>query len=170
MTILEKRTINLLLVKSLICVVIPAHNEGNVIYNTVNDLFTKQNYPHDLFDVYVICHNCTDNTKQEALRAGAKVIEENNDDPKTHIVSYALKTGYSEILKTGIDYDFVIRLDADNHINDEFFNLMNDAFNNISRMLKKDAYMFLYFHDSSLTVWNDLIKIFDKNDLIFQTS
>lgn len=126
---LPKKTYKKSEIKNKICVVIPAHNEGNVIYNTVNDLFTKQNYPHDLFDVYVICHNCTDNTKQEALRAGAKVIEENNDDPKTHIVSYALKTGYSEILKTGIDYDFVIRLDADNHINDEFFNLMNDAFN-----------------------------------------
>ena len=73
--------------KNRICVVIPAHNEGDVIYNTVNDLFTKQNYSHDLFDVYVICHNCTDNTKEEALRAGALVIEESNPDPKTHIVS-----------------------------------------------------------------------------------
>lgn len=115
--------------KNRICVVIPAHNEGDVIYNTVNDLFTKQNYSHDLFDVYVICHNCTDNTKEEALRAGALVIEESNPDPKTHIVSYALKTGFSYILNTGIEYDFFIRLDADNHINDEFFNLMNDAYN-----------------------------------------
>ena len=52
----------------------------------------------------------------------------------------------------------------------DYLTLMNDAFKNVSRMLKNDSYMFLYFHDSSLTVWNDLIKIFDKNDLIFKTS
>ncbi len=126
---LPKKTFKKSEKKNKICVVIPAHNEGDVIYNTVNDLFTKQNYPHDLFDVYVICHNCTDNTKEEALKAGAKVIEESNPNPKTHIVSYALKTGFSYILNTGVEYDFFIRLDADNHVNDEFFNLMNDAYN-----------------------------------------
>ena len=52
--------------KSKICVVIPAHNEADVIYNTVKDLIDKQTYPREMFDVYVVAHNCTDNTKEEA--------------------------------------------------------------------------------------------------------
>ena len=54
-------------------------------------------------------------------------FELNDPDPKHRIASYALKHGYEQILATGIDYDFSIRLDADNHINDEFFDLMNDS-------------------------------------------
>ena len=115
--------------KNKICVLIPAHNEEDVIYTTVKRLFDLQNYPKELFDVYVVAHNCNDNTAKYAKQAGAKVFVLNDPNPKHHIASYALKYGYEEILKTGIDYKFSIRLDADNQINDEFFNLMNDAYN-----------------------------------------
>ncbi len=115
--------------KNKMCVLIPAHNEADVIYDTVKRLFDKQTYPKDMFDVYVVAHNCNDNTAELARKAGAIVFELNDPDPKHHIASYALKHGYEQILATGIDYKFSIRLDADNHINDEFFDLMNDAFN-----------------------------------------
>lgn len=80
---------------------------------------------------------------------------------------------YQAFLENDIDYDSeIVITNAKNRKKDynDYLKLMNDAFKNISRMLKKDSYMFLYFHDSSLTVWNDLIKIFDRNDLIFKTS
>ena len=115
--------------KNKICVLIPAHNEEDVIYTTVKRLFDLQNYPKELFDVYVVAHNCNDNTAKYAEKAGAKVFVLNDPNPKHHIASYALKYGYEQILKTNIDYKFSIRLDADNQINDEFFNLMNDAYN-----------------------------------------
>ncbi|MDE6273619.1 MAG: glycosyltransferase family 2 protein, partial [Clostridiales bacterium] len=111
-----------------ICVVIPAHNEEDVIYDTVKLLFDKQTYPRELFDVYVVAHNCDDKTAERARCAGATVFELNDPDPSHRRVSYALKHIYDKILETGIEYDFSIRLDADNHINDEFFSLMNDAY------------------------------------------
>lgn len=114
--------------KHRICVVIPAHNEEDVIYNTVKSLFDRQTYPKELFDVYVVAHNCTDDTAERARAAGAIVLVCDDPDPSHHIVSYALKHAYEHILATGIEYDFSIRLDADNHVNDEFFALMNDAF------------------------------------------
>ena len=114
--------------KHKICVIIPAHNEADVIGGTVRSLIENQTYPRELYDIYVIAHNCTDDTAQKAREAGATVFVLDDPDPKHHIVSYALKHGYDEILKSGIDYDFSIRLDADNHVNDEFFSLMNDAF------------------------------------------
>ena len=122
--------------KSKICVVIPAHNEADVIYNTVKDLIDKQTYPREMFDVYVVAHNCTDNTKEEAEKAGAVVFELNDEDPSKHIVAYALKHAYEEIIKTGIHYDFSIRFDADNHCNDEFLSLMNDAYNSGVRIAR----------------------------------
>lgn len=80
---------------------------------------------------------------------------------------------YQAFLENDIDYDNeIIITNAKNRKKDydNYLYLMNEAFKNISRVLKQNSYMFLYFHDSSLTVWNDLIKIFNKNDLIFQTS
>lgn len=80
---------------------------------------------------------------------------------------------YQAFLENEIDYDSeIVITNAKNRKKDyaDYLCLMNEAFQNISRMLKKDSYMFLYFHDSSLSVWNDLIKIFDRNNLIFKTS
>ncbi len=114
--------------KHKLCVIIPAHDEEDVIGETVRRLFERQTYPKELFDVYVVAHNCTDRTAEVARAAGATVFELNDPDPRHHIVSYALKHGYERILETGIDYAFSIRLDADNHVNDEFFSLMNDAY------------------------------------------
>ena len=114
--------------KHRICVLICAHNEEDVIGGTVRRLFERQKYPKELFDVYVVAHNCSDRTAELAKRAGATVFVLDDPDASRHIVSYALKHGYEQILATGIPYDFSIRLDADNHVNDEFFSLMNDAF------------------------------------------
>ena len=115
--------------KNRICVLIPAHNEADVIYDTVKRLFDRQNYPLDMFDVYVVAHNCTDNTAEKAKQAGATVFVLDDPDPSHRIASYALKHGFEQILATEIPYDFAIRFDADNHCNDDFFTLMNDAFN-----------------------------------------
>lgn len=110
---------------------IPAHNEEDVIYDTVKDLFDNQDYPIELFDVYVIADNCTDKTAELARKAGANVLIHTDPDPKHHMVGYALEYGFKELLKIDIEkhYDYLIRLDADNHINKDFFRLMNDAYN-----------------------------------------
>ena len=77
-----------------IAVVIPAHNEADVIYDTVRLVIEKQKYPREMFDVYVIADNCTDNTAELARQAGArKVFEHFDENPKHHMVGYALKYG-----------------------------------------------------------------------------
>ena len=114
-----------------IAVMIPAHNEEDVIYDTVKDLFDNQDYPHEMFDVFVIADNCTDKTKELAEKAGARVFVHTDPDPKHHMVGYALEYGFQELLKLDQEkpYDYLIRLDADNHVNRQFFKLMNDAYN-----------------------------------------
>ena len=54
--------------------IIPAHNEEAVVGNLIDSL-KKQNYDKDLYDIYVIADNCTDNTAKIAREAGAIVYE-----------------------------------------------------------------------------------------------
>lgn len=46
-----------------------------------------------------------------------------------------------------------------------YFDMMNSAFRNISRALKIDKYMCMYFHDSNLDVWDNIIDIMTNNNL-----
>ena len=51
----------------------------------------------------------------------------------------------------------------------EYFSLMKIAFKNISRILKPNGYICLYFHDSDLKVWYHLIETFENAGLSFET-
>ena len=52
--------------------IVAAHNEEAVIAQIIESLF-KLNYPQDLFDVFVIADNCSDNTAAIASNLGANV-------------------------------------------------------------------------------------------------
>ncbi len=106
---LPKKTFPVSEKKGQICIFIPAHNEGDVIYDTVKRLYELQKYPKELFDVYVVAHNCSDDTAEKAREAGATVFVLDDPDTSRHIASYALKYGYEQILASGEEYDFVIR-------------------------------------------------------------
>src|SRR5699024_9056591 len=116
--------------KGRIAYLIPAHNEADVIYGTVKDLLEGQDYPREKFDVFVVAHNCTDDTAELAEKAGAKVLVLNDPDPAHRMALYPLKHGVQHLIGlTGEEaYDFIVHLDADNRINPEFSSLMNDAY------------------------------------------
>ena len=54
--------------------IVPAHNEEAVVGNLIESL-KNQNYDKELYDIYVIADNCTDNTAKIAKEAGAIVYE-----------------------------------------------------------------------------------------------
>ena len=55
-------------------VLIAACNEELVVGPLINSLL-MQNYPSQLYDIYVIPNNCSDNTALAAQRFGANVLE-----------------------------------------------------------------------------------------------
>ncbi len=116
-------------------IIIPARNEEEVIGDTVRKLF-EQNYPRELYDVFVVAHNCTDKTAERAKEAGAIVFCCNDDDPKHRRVSYALQYGFRKILAEYDNYEAFIRFDADNLMNDDFIARMNDAFDSGVKIAK----------------------------------
>ena len=58
-----------------IAAVIPARNEVAVIGKLVESLLA-QDYPRELFDIYVLPNNCRDETERAALRAGARILRD----------------------------------------------------------------------------------------------
>lgn len=102
--------------------IIPAHNEENVIEELIESL-KKQDYPKDLYDIYVIADNCTDSTARIAKKAGAIVYERFDPDKKTK--GYALNWFLQKKIKEDAPYDAFCVFDADNIVDKDFIKNMN---------------------------------------------
>ena len=102
-------------------VVIPAHNERVVIGNLV-DCCLAMDYPHELFDVFVIADNCTDDTAAVSEQHGAQVIERTN--MRRRGKGFALADAFHRLLAAR-SYDAVVVFDADNLVAPNFLQVMN---------------------------------------------
>ncbi len=102
--------------------IIPAHNEATVVANLIESL-KNQDYPKDLYDIYVIADNCTDNTAEVARNAGAIVYERFDETKKTK--GFALQWFLAQKIKENAPYDALCVFDADNIADKNFLKAMN---------------------------------------------
>jgi cellulose synthase/poly-beta-1,6-N-acetylglucosamine synthase-like glycosyltransferase len=102
-------------------IVIPAHNEVNVIKATVNRLLAID-YPVHLFSVHILADHCSDNTAEVARQAGA-VVHERNEGPRTG-KGAALSWLFQKTLQTE-PCDAVVIFDADTRVDPEFLRVMD---------------------------------------------
>lgn len=102
--------------------IIPAHNEEAVVGNLVESLI-NQDYDKELYDIYVIADNCTDNTAKIAKEAGAIVYERFDEAHKTK--GYALNWFLKQKIEENADYDAFFIFDADNIVDKNFTKNMN---------------------------------------------
>lgn len=107
--------------KTKFAVLIAARNEAKVIGNLI-DTLKKQNYPEDLYKVYVIPNNCTDNTAEVAEKAGAIVLP---CEIPVKTKGEVLKDVFAKFEKEDVDA-FAI-FDADNIVDPNFLKEMNNA-------------------------------------------
>lgn len=128
-------------------VLISARNEEPVIADLLRSL-SKQDYPKELFDIYVIADNCTDKTADIARDCGANVLVRNN---KRKIgKGYALNWGLHRIWEKFDDevedtpdkrgswmrgaekcpYEAYFVFDADNVLCSDYISEMNKTFDN----------------------------------------
>ena len=108
-------------------ILIAARNEEKVIGNLI-DSINKQDYPKDLYKVFVVADNCTDNTASIARKYGAVVYERADNEHRTK--GFALQFLVENIRKDyGIEtFEGYFIFDADNLIKKNYINKMNDAF------------------------------------------
>jgi len=103
-------------------ILIAAHNEERVIAHIINSL-SRQNYPKDMYDIYVIADNCTDRTAEIAEENGAIVYVRNNDVEKGK--GFALEWMFKHIFAMGDKYDVISVFDADNLVSSNYLLEMN---------------------------------------------
>ena len=107
--------------------IIPARNEEVVIATLISSI-RKTNYPQELLDIFVVAHNCTDNTAVIARSAGARVYEYTN--PEENTMGYAIKFLFERIEedcgRSSVDGFFIFN--ADNTLDEKYIDKMNDAF------------------------------------------
>ncbi len=108
-------------------IMIAARNEKYVIGNLIDSIH-KQDYPSDLYTIFVVADNCTDDTAEIARKKGAIVYERFDDVHKTK--GFALQYLVKNIEKDyGIDsFEGYFIFDADNLLKSNFISKMNDAF------------------------------------------
>ena len=103
-------------------VLIAARNEELVIGPLINSLLT-QDYPADLYDIWVIPNNCTDNTALAARNFGARVLECTVPvKNKGEVLRFACQR------LRGRQYDAYCVFDADNLADRNFLREMNNAY------------------------------------------
>ncbi len=102
--------------------IIPAHNEEMVIGSLIESL-KDQTYDKNLYDIYVIADNCTDNTAKIAEEAGAIVYKRFDSVNKTK--GYALNWFLKQKISENADYDAFFVFDADNIVDRNFIKSMN---------------------------------------------
>ena len=105
-----------------IAAIICARNEARVIAGSVRTLLA-QNYPRELFDVWVVPNNCTDDTAEAARAAGARVLDCTVPVKcKGDVLAFAFR----ELLARE-HYDAFCIFDADNLVDPGFFQAANNA-------------------------------------------
>ena len=118
----EKPKVRAYRARTKFAVLIAARNESLVIGDLIKSL-KEQNYPEDLYDIYALINNCTDNTYEVAKKAGAKTM---NVTVPVKSKGDVLKFAFKKLKKK--EYDAYIVFDADNVVHPEFLKLMNNTY------------------------------------------
>jgi hypothetical protein len=133
-------------------VVIPAHNEEQLIASTVRSLMAAH-YPAELVDVHVVADHCTDRTAEVAAREGAQVHVHEDPEPagKGPALQWMLdrlaaqRTGGADVAP-----DVIIFLDADSIVQQGFFTALHARFATGARVVQ--AYYAVRDVDASVAV------------------
>lgn len=104
-------------------VLVAAHNEAQVVGALIDNL-KKLDYPKELYDIFVICDNCSDNTADIARDMGVHACVRTNSHLRGK--GYAIEWMLKELWAMPRQYDAVVMFDADNLVNPDFLQLMND--------------------------------------------
>ncbi len=105
-------------------VLIPARNEAAVIGETVR-LLLGQNYPRELYKVYIIPNNCRDETEKLAAEAGANIL---HCAAPVRCKGDVLQQALGQLMREEPEIEVFCVFDADNRVHRDYLWEMNKAF------------------------------------------
>jgi len=103
-------------------ILVAAHNEAEVIEPLIENL-QRLDYPREMYDIFVICDNCTDNTAEIVTKAGAIAMERFDETKRGK--GYAIEWMLERLWEMDRQYDAVAMFDADNLTAKDFLLEMN---------------------------------------------
>jgi cellulose synthase/poly-beta-1,6-N-acetylglucosamine synthase-like glycosyltransferase len=108
-------------------IIIGARNEEAVIAQLIDSIH-ENDYPQEKLKIFVVAHNCTDNTARIAREHGAIVYE--YDNPAERTVGFAYRFLVPKIQQDhGVEnFDGFFIINADNVLSRDYISRMNDAF------------------------------------------
>ncbi|AIQ11830.1 glycosyltransferase family 2 protein [Paenibacillus durus] len=104
-------------------VLVAAHNEEQVVGALMENL-KQLNYPKELYDVFVICDNCTDGTARIVREHGMTACVRTNNNLRGK--GYAIEWMLGKLWEMPRQYDAVVMFDADNLAHTDFLMEMNN--------------------------------------------
>ncbi|AHV96246.1 glycosyltransferase family 2 protein [Paenibacillus sabinae] len=104
-------------------VLVAAHNEQEVVGALMENL-KQLNYPKELYDVFVICDNCTDATARIVREHGMNACVRTNNNLRGK--GYAIEWMLANLWEMPRQYDAVVMFDADNLAHTDFLMEMNN--------------------------------------------
>ena len=110
-------------------IVISARNESKVIGNLIKSI-QANDYPKELYNIFVIADNCTDNTADICRELGCIVFERNDLEKigKGYALNFLFNRLHNERQFAPIVPEAYIVLDADNIIKPNFITEMNKVY------------------------------------------
>ncbi|HEX9024991.1 MAG TPA: glycosyltransferase family 2 protein [Clostridium sp.] len=108
--------------KNKFALLIAAHNEEVVIGSLIESML-KLDYPKEMYDIFVIADNCTDDTAKISKGYGVNVCERFVEDKKGK--GYALEWMFAKLFKMNKQYEAVAIFDADNLVHKNFLKEIN---------------------------------------------
>lgn len=112
-------------------IVIPAHNEEDVLYETLKSC-SELDYPKDKYKVFVVADNCSDHTAEIAIKNGVACFERHDEVNKGK--GFALAWAFERILSE--DHDTVVVLDADCRIDSQALTVFNHYLSKGNKVLQ----------------------------------
>ncbi|QTH44392.1 glycosyltransferase family 2 protein [Cohnella sp. LGH] len=114
--------------------IVAAHNEEAVVGALIENLL-KMDYPRELFDIFVICDNCTDGTA-DIVRSYEGVYACERTNPNERGKGFAIEWMLKELWKNPRQYDAIVMFDADNLVATNFLEYMNEDLCNGYRVVQ----------------------------------
>jgi 1,2-diacylglycerol 3-beta-glucosyltransferase len=121
--------------KSRVVVLVPAHNEADLIDRCIASL-DSQDYPRDLLDLVVIADNCTDATADLARTAGAEVLVRTDEQQRGK--GRALRWAMDILMARDDATDAFVIVDADSVAHPELLRALAYHFEQGSSVVQAD--------------------------------
>ena len=150
-----KRDYKLISPETSFLILIAAHNEEDVIEDTLINL-EKIDYDKNLYDIVVVSDNSTDNTTQICRDRGYRVVDTiQKEFPREGVgkpggLQYALREIGFENVKN--NYDLLMVLDADNYVDSNILTEINSQYQHHNHPTCIQTYLDSKNHGSVLSV------------------